>query len=234
MIELLSKIKDECHKQDIDLMHSEINGDAIKLACTINGRRDTELNAYIVPDGDNYGIYTVTPQGAKSETKCVTENEIIPELVASLTGEEPEKVIKEDENGGVDQVTIEVEDGVFDTKEVAHDTYKNSRYAYSDKYHKMGTIVEIRQLNSKIDDSELPSDAVVDISFTEPAGKTLIKAVSKSDAMRAIEAAREVKPKTAFSKTAKGKYTLSIQKTQKVDSIMMQLMGKYEYKDILK
>lgn len=147
MLELLSKIKDGCHREGVDLIHSEINGDAIKLACCVNGRRDTELNAYIIPDGDGFNFYTVSPLGKKSEPVTLKEENVIPTLVAALNpGKEGENVTKVNEDpteGKVDIVTIEVEEGVTDVKEVAHNTYKNSRYAYSDKYHRMGTIIGI-------------------------------------------------------------------------------------------
>lgn len=148
MLELLSKLKDGCHSEGIDLMHSEINGDAIKLACCINGSRATELNAYIIPDGDGFNFYTMDPNGNKSNQVKLAEEEIIPTLVSKLNpskeSEKPEENKPEEPTDAVDVVTIEVADDVFDTKEVKHGTYKNSRYAYSDKFHKMGTIVSIR------------------------------------------------------------------------------------------
>lgn len=149
MLDLLSKIKDGCHKNDVDLMHSGINGNAIKLSCQINGSRKTELNAYIIPDGDSFNFYTVDPNGNKSETVKLEEEKIIPTLVSALN---PTKEIAEeleDEEAKVDPsskdvITIEVEDGVYDERVVDHNSYKNSRYAYSMKYHKMGTITNIR------------------------------------------------------------------------------------------
>lgn len=151
MLKLLSKLKDGCHKEGIDLMHSEINGNAIKLACCVNGSRATELNAYIIPDGDSYNFYTFSPQGVKSDEVKLKENEIIPTLVATVNpskdSSKTELSKDESENDLVDIVTIEVEDGVFDDKEVKHGVYKNSRRAYSDKYHKMGTIVGIRVID---------------------------------------------------------------------------------------
>lgn len=128
-------------------MHSEINGDAIKLSCCVNGRRDTELNAYIIPDGDDFNFFTISPNGNKSDEVKLTEEQIIPTLVAKVnpdhTPESAVEVSEEPENL-TDVLTIEVADGVFDTKEVKHNTYKNSRYAYSDKYHKMGTIIDVQ------------------------------------------------------------------------------------------
>jgi len=148
MLELLSKLKDGCHREGVDLIHSEINGDAIKLACCVNGRRDTELNAYIIPDGDGFNFFTVTPNGNKSEEVKLAEEQIIPTLVSKVNKTEaPAVEVSKEPEDLVDVLTIEVADGVFDTKEAKHNSYKNSRYAYSDKYHKMGTIVNIQVKN---------------------------------------------------------------------------------------
>lgn len=145
MLELLSKLKEACHREGLDLIHSEINGNAIKLACCVNGRRDTELNAYIIPDGDGFNFFTMTPNGVKSELKRLTETTLIPTLVSTVNKTEMPVVEEvEEPQDLIDVVTIEVADGVTDTKEARHGTYKNSRYAYSDKYHKMGTIIDIQ------------------------------------------------------------------------------------------
>lgn len=147
MINLLSKLKHECYLNGVELLNSEINGDSIKMACSVNGRRDTELNAYIVPDGDSFNFYTISPAGNKSEVVNLTEEKIIPTLVAAVNptreGVVTQTTEEIEDQSGTDIVTIEVEDGVFDTKEVPHGTYNNSRFAYSMKYSKMGTITEI-------------------------------------------------------------------------------------------
>lgn len=145
MLKLLSKIKDECQREGIDLINSEINGNAIKLACYANGRRDTELNAYIIPDGDSFNFFTISPAGTKSDEINITEEQILPTLVTKMHGERstPESSTEIDEDL-VDVLTIEVADDTYDTKEVRHNSYKNSRYAYSNKYSKMGVIVDIK------------------------------------------------------------------------------------------
>lgn len=154
MLELLSKLKHECQSKGIELLNAQINGSSIKLSCSVNGRRDTELNAYITPDGDSFNFYTLKPQGHKSEVVSIKENEIIPTLVASVnpssSHEKAIEIPRSDENL-VDILKIEVQEGVYDESEVAHNSHRNSRFAYSTKYGKMGTIVDIttRQTNSK-------------------------------------------------------------------------------------
>lgn len=155
MLELLSKLKHECQSKGIELLNAQINGRVIKLSCSVNGRRDTELNAYITPDGDSFNFYTLKPQGQKSEVVTIKENDIIPTLVASVNPEASiDKVteVSKSEENLVDILKIEVNEGVFDYAEVAHKSHLNSRFAYSDKYRKMGTIVDIntRNINSDI------------------------------------------------------------------------------------
>lgn len=149
MLSVLSKIKHECYKSGIELLNSEISNNAIKLSCCVNGSRATELNAYIIPDGDSFNFYTMTPTGDKSPEVKVKEEEILPTLISAVNPnknpmEVEGKEVTETTEDLVDDVKIEVEDGVFDTKVVPHDTYKNSRFAYSLKYNKMGTIVEVK------------------------------------------------------------------------------------------
>jgi hypothetical protein len=146
MLGLLTKLKEGCHDLGIDLMNAELLGDCIKLYCGINGHRNTEVSAYVEKDGDGFNFYTVTPQGIKSEPIKLSEEKILPTLLATVKPDAQIPEIHEPQNEeGLDIVVIEVEDGVFDEKECKRGTYRNSRYAYSNKYHKMGTIVEIRK-----------------------------------------------------------------------------------------
>jgi hypothetical protein len=147
MLGLLTKLKEGCHNLGIDLISAEINGDCIKLYCTVNGQRNSEINAYVEPNGNGFNFYTVTPQGIKSEPVKLDEEKSLPTLLTSVKPDAEAPAVEEPENEeGEEIVVIEVEDGVFDEKKCRKGAYKNSRYAYSDKYHKMGTITEIRQI----------------------------------------------------------------------------------------
>lgn len=147
MLGLLTKLKEGCHALGLDLMNAEINGNCIKLYLGMNGQRNTEISAYVEPCGDGFNFHTVTPQGIKSEPVKLCEEKILPTLLATV---KPDAVLPQIEEPVVEEgeeiVVIEVEDGVFDEKKCRKGAYKNSRYAYSTKYHKMGTITEIRQI----------------------------------------------------------------------------------------
>jgi hypothetical protein len=162
MLELLSKLKHDCHSNGVELLNAGINGSTIKLTCCVNGRRDTELNAYITPHGDDYKFVTKSMAGDTSDEIIISEPQIVPTLVASVNPNKPkDEVIETPEcpECGIDKVTIEVEDNVFDKKFTKRGQYCNSRYAYSDKYHKMGTIHDIEQMDTnlnKVLDKYLP------------------------------------------------------------------------------
>lgn len=154
MLRLLSKLKEDLAHNGVEVVNSTLQGDTIKLMCSANGRRDTELNAYIIPDGDGFNFYTQAPSEGKSNEIKLTEEQIVPTIISKVDPNKPYVVENQEATETTedlqDEIKIEVEDGVFDTKVVKHNSYNNSRYAYSSKYGKMGTIVEIRTLNSNI------------------------------------------------------------------------------------
>jgi hypothetical protein len=145
MLKLLSRIKDGLHDKGIELINSQIDGDAIKLCCSVNGGKCPLLNAYIIPDGDDYNFYTLDNNGNKSNECRVCESDIINKLdeVANpnLDRDSGPKV----DDTRTDLVTITMEDGQTDTKRVPHNTYNNARYAYSKKFSRMGTITNIKE-----------------------------------------------------------------------------------------
>ena len=154
MKELLSNLKDRCHSEGLELLRSEILDDGVRLVCESNGRRDMQLITTVSPNGSGkYKVNSVSPSGDFNKELELTEEQIAPAIIAMASN--PDADLEEaisnvvenpvDENL-MDELTLEVEDDVFDTKVVPSGTYSNSRYAYSDKYHKMGTIVKCRRI----------------------------------------------------------------------------------------
>lgn len=200
MLELLSKLKHECQSKGVELLNAQINGRAIKMTCSVNGRRDTELNAYIIPDGDSFNFYTIKSQGQKSDEVKIKEDAIIPTLIASINPEaKPEDAVSETKSTDdlVDILKLEVNEGVFDEVEVAHNSRKNSRFAYSEKYRKMGTIVDVktRSKNSEMHSEE--PEVGMKVKFDYLADKKEVTVIDKRGENQSID----LKVKYADGKT---------------------------------